>query len=86
MLIFNAIFFPIYKNVGWILSKTQRKVSKKSSCKRYQDLPEEEKDKEHLYARQWYRILSDEKKNKKWKNGRERDKHLHKDEKQGLVE
>ena len=52
--------FCIYKNGEWILSKTQRKTPKKAR-ERYQNLPEEEKDKRRGKVRDRYKNLPEEK-------------------------
>ena len=57
-------FFPIYKNINWILWEKQRKVSKKT-WERYQNLSEEEKNKKHQYSHEWYRNRPEDKKQKK---------------------
>ena len=43
------IYFIYKKNVTWILSKNERKASKKAS-ERYQNLSEEEKNKKQKYG------------------------------------
>ena len=83
--IFFHNFFYIYKNVNWLLSKKQRKLSKKAP-ERYQNLYEEEKDKKWQYARERYRNLSKEETEKNNQYGRDRYKSLLEDEKQMLVE
>ena len=68
-----------------ILSKKHRIASKRAR-ERYQDLSEEEKNKECQYAHEQYRNLSEEEKNKKHQNGVERYRNLPEDEKQRLDE
>ena len=63
--------------------KNKENLSKKVR-ERYQNLPEEEKDKRHQYAR--YRNLSEEEKVKKHQYGRGWHKNNVEDEKQRLVE
>ena len=50
--------------INKLLSKKQRKLSKKARW-RYQNLFEEEKEKKRQYARERYRNLSEEEKRKK---------------------
>ena len=69
-IIFLYNFFSLYKNVNRILSKKQKRFSKKA-CQRYQNLSEVEKDKNHQHTRKWYRNISKEQKERKRVYGRE---------------
>ena len=77
------IFFPIYKNVNWILQNKEK--FQKREYERYQNLSEEKKNKKRQYARERYRNFSKEEKNKKREYCGKRYENLSGDSKQKLV-
>ena len=56
------MFFSINNNVNSILSKNTKKSFKKKALERYQNLSEEEKNKEQEYGQEPYKDFSEEKK------------------------
>ena len=86
VLSFLYIFFPIYKNISWILwKKNQRKSSNKGSQKVSTSFWRREKNKKCQCTCKQYRNLSKDEENKNQQNGRERYENLAEDEKQKLV-
>ena len=63
------MFFLYIKMLTGYYQKNKERLSKKVR-ERYQNLPEEEKDKRHQYAPDQYRNLSEEEKVKKHQYGR----------------
>ena len=76
---FFSILFLYAKMTSNYYKKNKEELLKKAREK-YQDLSEEEKDKNCQYARERYRNHSEEEKEKKGQYGRERYKNLLEDE------